>query len=94
MNEYRPLAPWGEDPDDPRLVWWVRLGERFQAEVQRTGQTDGVLVVFDRWKDMRPVHGPVPVDFGRAVDEPAERIFDRWAAMAWSWVEEAGEPVS
>jgi len=43
-----PLAKW-EDNDSrhENLVWWSRLDNRYQIEVQRTGERAGDLVIYD-----------------------------------------------
>jgi len=44
----QPLATWTDDASrHPLLVWWSRLDNRYQIEVQRTGQGTANLCIFD-----------------------------------------------
>lgn len=52
-EQFLPLAKWDDDNSShPKLVWWSRLDDRYQIEVQRVGEGSengysGTLVVFD-----------------------------------------------
>lgn len=49
----KPLAKWDDDESkNSKLVWWSKLDDRYQVEVQRVGQGDtdsykGTLFIFD-----------------------------------------------
>jgi hypothetical protein len=44
----QPLATWTDDNSrHPLLVWWSRLDDRWQIEVQRTGPYTGNFCIFD-----------------------------------------------
>lgn len=56
-----PVIRWGntESPDD-RVVWWTRLGGRFQVEVVREPGSGAILTVYDHDTGDKPI-GSVPV---------------------------------
>jgi len=53
IEEVLPLANWDDDKSlHPQLVWWNKLDERYQVEVQRIGEGSesgyrGTFFVFD-----------------------------------------------
>jgi hypothetical protein len=43
-----PLATWDNDNSSTELlVWWTRLDQRWQVEVHRTDNYNGILCIFD-----------------------------------------------
>lgn len=49
MSE-RPIMAWtSEEPwdDEGQVVWWTRLDGRYQVEVQRKGEYDATLFIWD-----------------------------------------------
>jgi hypothetical protein len=53
-----PLATWDDDKSrHNELVWWTRLDDRYQVEVQRLYEANrGRLCIFDREQDMALIH--------------------------------------
>ena len=43
----QPLSPWDSDGDHPNIVWRCKLDNRYLIEVQRTGERNAKLSVFD-----------------------------------------------
>ncbi len=49
-KEQKPIMNWeSQEPFDKdcRVVWWSRLDNRYQVEVQRSGEKTGTLIIFD-----------------------------------------------
>lgn len=77
----RPIMPWdSQDAFDPegKVVWWTRLDKRYQVEVQRKGDYEGTLFIWDHededggWIMGRAVTLSYAARFGPDVADVAE----------------------
>jgi hypothetical protein len=59
MSNQRPIMNWNSQnahDADGKIVWWSRLGGRYQVEVQREGRRIGSSCIFDHDADDLLVH--------------------------------------
>jgi hypothetical protein len=67
----RPIMDWeSQEPFKDNVVWWTRLDGRYQIEVQRKGEREGTLFIWDREQG-----DEAPPVLGRAVDLSYGAIF-------------------
>lgn len=53
----KPKASWNNPNETPLdLVWWTRLDDRWQIEVQRVNDRAGLILIFDHDNKMELVH--------------------------------------
>lgn len=66
MTTPTPLASWSHDDSaHPELVWWAKLDDRWQIEVQRTDAYHATLCVFDHDNSDVLAHSePVGLSYG------------------------------
>jgi hypothetical protein len=86
MNtDTKPIMPWeSQEPADSegRVVWWSRLDGRYQIEVQRLDERQGVLRIFDHANGNTQIHDePVGLSYG-AVFGPDVADVDDWRERA------------
>ena len=83
-----PLATWSDDQSShPRLVWWARLDDRWQIEVQRLADYQGVLLIFDHANAMTLAYRePVGLSYG-AVFGPDVGDVAFWQDQAMAYVD-------
>lgn len=70
MSE-KPIMSWdSQEPFDTegKVIWWTRLDKRYQVEVQRKGDYEGTLFLWDHERDDERI-------FGKAVTLPYQAIF-------------------
>ena len=83
-----PLATWSNDASaHPNLVWWARLDDRWQIEVQRTADYLATLCVFDHADNDVLVHSEsVGLSYG-AIFGPDVADVALWQDKALAYVD-------
>jgi hypothetical protein len=67
----RPIMDWeSQEPFKDNVVWWTRLDGRYQIEVQRKGEREGTLFIWDREQG-----DEAPPAFGKVVNFAYGAIF-------------------
>ena len=90
MSNVTPLMSFdSQEPFDEtmKVVWWTRLDGRYQIEVHRSGENNGVLHIFDHFENDKHVfEKPVSLSYG-AVFGPDVGDINDWKSMAVDFVD-------
>lgn len=83
-----PLAVWdNNDSSHPQLVWWTRLDQRWQVEVQRVNDYNATLCVFDHTHDNTLRHSePVGLAYGAIMGPDVDDV-RTWQESAIAFVD-------
>lgn len=94
MPDLRPLAKWDDDQSlyeaGGKLIWWSRLDDRFQVEVQGDPQDDyrGTLVIFDKNDEMKLLlKEPVSVAYGAPFGADVADVHE-WQERALKFIDD------
>ena len=90
----KPLANWDDkNSTHELLVWWSRLDERFQIEVQRTGSDmyQGMLYIFDHFFANKIVYSQsVSLMYGAVFGADVDDV-QYWMDLSCRVVDEIGK---
>jgi hypothetical protein len=77
----KPIMAWeSQEPFDSnaRVVWWSRVDDRYQVEVQRVDKSNGQLCIFDHVNnDVLIFEEPVALSYGAAFGPDVDDV-DEW----------------
>lgn len=79
--QQKPVMSWSsKDPFDAEglIVWWSRLDDRYQVEVQRAGERAGILRIFDHSHSDSLIHEqPVGLSYGATFGPDVADVAER-----------------
>ncbi len=84
----KPLANWDQANQTPAgVVWWSKLDNRYQIEVQRTDDATGTFFVFDHEDSDKELLSETVVMQFNAIFGPDAEDVGRWMDMGAEFVD-------